>query len=244
MMTTLKHSLLAAAALALCGAAQAAAPKFSDNFSSLANWTLLGDVSSYSGYGVMTTASSTEGDDFPMPNGAANLSGNNPVDANAGPAGIEAFVGLATGALNLSAIDKATEGSAIKRSFDVKAGDKLSVDWLLVTNDTGTGFGLDYGFAVIDGHFIPLASASNANTPFAQPYPWSTAPGHLDYTFQHSGTINVAFGVVDVLDRSASTALGIDQLSLTAAVPEPGTYGLMMAGLGLLCTVARRRSSK
>lgn len=237
----IKHTLLAAAILALCGTAQAATPKFSDDFNSLANWTLLGDVSTFSGYGVMTTASSTEGDDFPMPNGAANLSGNNPVEANVGPAGIEAFVGMANGALDLSALSQATEGSAIKRSFDVKAGDKLSIDWLLATNDTGVGFGLDYGFAVIDGHFISMASANDANTPFADPYPWSTTPGHLEYTFQHSGNISVAFGVVDVGDYIASTAFGIDQVTLTAAVPEPGTYALLMAGLGLVGGIARRR---
>lgn len=224
---------LLATILGLSGAAQAA-PLYSDDFNSLSNWTLLGDVTAYSGYGVVTTANTSEGD-------YANLSGNNPIEAHIGPAGIEAFVGLATGALDLSKVSQATEGSAIKRSFNVKAGDKLSVDWLLVTNDTGPGFGLDYGFAVIDGQLTSLASASSASAQFSPPYAWATEPGRFDYTFQRSGSISVAFGVIDVGDYSASTAFGIDRLSITAAVPEPSSYALLLAGLGLVGALASRR---
>ena len=35
--------------------------------------------------------------------------------------------------------------------------------------------------------------------------------------------------------------MGLDDVRMTAAVPEPETYALMLAGLGALGAVARRR---
>jgi hypothetical protein len=42
---------------------------------------------------------------------------------------------------------------------------------------------------------------------------------------------------------SAGTMRGVDQISqtITAAVPEPETYAMLLAGLGLIGTIARRR---
>ena len=53
------------------------------------------------------------------------------------------------------------------------------------------------------------------------------------------------------LDKLSFLAVGnsdsyggsIDMVSLTAAVPEPETYAMLLAGLGLMGTVARRRRS-
>ena len=43
------------------------------------------------------------------------------------------------------------------------------------------------------------------------------------------------------LDPTAQYDVGIDKVELTGAVPEPETYALMLAGLGALGWVARRR---
>lgn len=62
------------------------------------------------------------------------------------------------------------------------------------------------------------------------------------YTFTSSGTsATIRFSTFG-LDPSAQYDVGIDNVTL-APIPEPGTYGLMLAGLAGLAWVARRRSS-
>ncbi|MBA5687963.1 PEP-CTERM sorting domain-containing protein [Rugamonas apoptosis] len=43
---------------------------------------------------------------------------------------------------------------------------------------------------------------------------------------------------------SDSYGTSIDKVSLTSAVPEPETYGMLLAGLGLVAFVARRKAAK
>ncbi len=46
------------------------------------------------------------------------------------------------------------------------------------------------------------------------------------------------------LTFSNNEAMGFDNFSVTAAIPEPETYALMLAGLGLVGFMARRRKAK
>lgn len=64
------------------------------------------------------------------------------------------------------------------------------------------------------------------------------------YTFTASGTsATIRFSTFG-LDRTAQYDTRIDNVILsTAAVPEPETYALLLAGLGVLAWVARRRRS-
>jgi len=54
-----------------------------------------------------------------------------------------------------------------------------------------------------------------------------------------SGLGNVR--VLNLYTNAAYTSHSQDQLYMTSAVPEPQTYALMLAGLGLMITIARRR---
>lgn len=226
-------------ALALSFAAPfASAATFSDTFDNgLSGWTALGDVALVDGTVALTTASATFEDDIGL---ALNLSGNDPLAAGM-PDGLEQGLSLPLGAFDGDALSQATEGSALLRTFNVSAGDRLSFDWMLSTMDTAeTGFGLDYAFVGIDGQRIDLGTAASAassgNTPYAAHTGWST----FEYVFTGSGSVTLGVGVVDVLDYTASSQLQLDNFSI-AAVPEPETYAMLIAGLGLIGAAARRR---
>jgi hypothetical protein len=231
-----KHLLVSALALSMA-APFASAAGFSDNFNAgLSGWTLLGDVAAGNGVVALTSASATYEDDIGL---VLNLSGNDPLEAGL-PGGLEQSLGLAFGALDGGILSQATEGSALLRSVQVSAGDRLSFDWMLSTMDTaGAGFGLDYAFVVIGGQRFDLGTAAQADVPGA-PYAMQTGWSRFDYVFTTGGTVSLGIGVVDVFDYTASTQLQLDNFSITA-VPEPEAHALMLAGLGLLGAVARRR---
>ena len=61
------------------------------------------------------------------------------------------------------------------------------------------------------------------------------------YAFTAAGTsATIRFSTFG-LDPAAQFDVGIDKVELAGAVPEPETYALMLAGLGALGWVARRR---
>ena len=107
-----------------------------------------------------------------------------------------------------------------------------------------------------DGYFVTLRDITAANAQFVQPYVdplaccspidpltmYTTAQGVGNYGFfDHS--INMAFtlGHNGVLQDHESTVLGYELIM--GAVPEPETYAMFMAGLGLMGFIARRRKN-
>lgn len=59
------------------------------------------------------------------------------------------------------------------------------------------------------------------------------------------GTYSLFVGGADIQNKGATTASSPFGMSLTvAAVPEPGTYALMLAGITVVATVARRRQQR
>ena len=61
------------------------------------------------------------------------------------------------------------------------------------------------------------------------------------YTLIGDGSVKTLTFSAAGLSDSLGTSL--DNVSLTAAVPEPETYGMMIAGLGLMGFIARRRKA-
>ena len=69
----------------------------------------------------------------------------------------------------------------------------------------------------------------------------SASSGWTEMNYVLTG--NGSFGTLTFSAAGKSDSYGgsLDMVSMTAAVPEPETYAMLLAGLGLMATVARRR---
>ncbi len=233
----LKAGLIATTVgLLFAGNAMAAVTNGGFAGNSLTGWSTLGDVTTQSGGAFLTTASLDFQDDFPEDAGTFNASGTAAYDIALG--GFEAFAGLNAG--DLDTPDFAYEGSLLKQTFSVNAGDTLSFNWNMFTNE---GTSADYAFIAINGVLTKLAPASDAIIP-SVPYDFSTGASVFSQSFAAASSVTLAFGVVDLTDYGVTSALWLDNVQLVAApVPEPETYAMLLAGLGLMGAVARRRKT-
>ncbi|MBW4676964.1 MAG: PEP-CTERM sorting domain-containing protein [Desmonostoc geniculatum HA4340-LM1] len=193
----------------------------------LGSWQQFGDVITSGAGANLSTASLEFPDDAPAAAaGAFNYSG-----IAAGEAGffpdLQDFLGLTdSSALDIEGF--AFEGSAIKNTITVAAGDALSFDWNFRTNET---VNKDFAFLLVDSTLIKLADftdATQADSPFLQ------QTGIRSYTFSTPGTYSVAFGVVDVDDYGITSALEVKNAAIKR-VPEPATLvgALMVFACGI-----------
>ncbi|MES2500824.1 MAG: PEP-CTERM sorting domain-containing protein [Pseudomonadota bacterium] len=233
----LKAGLIATTVgLLLAGNAMAAVTNGSFAGNSLNGWSTLGDVTTASGGAFLTTASLDFQDDFAEDAGTFNASGTSAYDIALG--GFEAFAGLNAGALDTDS-EFVFEGSLLKQTFTVNAGDTLSFNWNMFTNE---GANQDFAFVAVNGALTKLAQSSNALTP-SVPYALSTGASFFSQTFATASSVTLAFGIVDVNDYNETSALWFDNVQLTAAVPEPETYAMLLAGLGFIVASSRRKNA-
>jgi hypothetical protein len=230
---------LSALALALA-AGPAAAQVRNGNFNGLDGWATGGDAAAAAGHLVLTTASASQQDDADagLPAGARNVSGNEPLAAGGGPGSLEAFLGVAPGAVDPdpAGFVVAYEGSAASQRFFAPAGSQLAFMWDLGTLDTRHDAGLsDVAFVVIDGQVITLGNTLGATSPLGGDDMAHTGWTGFAATFASAGTHTVSFGVADVGDYVDTSALSVSDVGVVLpSVPEPSSLGLLAAGLGLL----------
>jgi hypothetical protein len=122
----------------------------------------------------------------------------------------------------------AFEGSAYRQSLTAAAGSTFSFSWTLNTDAFDAKF-TDRAFAVINGNVLTLGSVAAG-----------TVSGRFSHTFATAGLYTVSLGVVDVNDTTGISSLSVSNVNVSA-VPEPETYALLLAGLGLMGAVARKR---
>lgn len=146
---------------------------------------------------------------------------------------LEDFLGLDIGALDMGGF--ALEGSALKQTFEAKAGDTLSFAWNFLTNEEFLAFN-DYSFITIDDTVTKLADIVDATLP-SDPYQFETGVSNFSYTFENAGTYTVGLGVVDINDFEISSALSVRNVAIASApdesVPEPSAV-LALLAVGLL----------
>ncbi|GAA5163605.1 PEP-CTERM sorting domain-containing protein [Viridibacterium curvum] len=226
-------------ALMIVGSSSVVAAPANGNFSGgLTGWEAAGDVAvlGSTAFAQLTTAT-LGGDDLPAAAGAFNVSGN----AAAASGGLESFLGLSAGALDPDAAGFvfASEGSAIRQTVTVSAGDTLSFEWNFLSNEAGFAAQPDYAFVVIGGNLIRLADSAGSLSPSAV-YGGETGTRHFSYTFTSGGSVVLGFGVVDAVDGSVSSALTLDAVQISP-VPEPTAVAMFLAGLGIAGFAARRQ---
>ncbi|AFZ28322.1 PEP-CTERM putative exosortase interaction domain-containing protein (plasmid) [Cylindrospermum stagnale PCC 7417] len=164
----------------------------------LSSWGRSGDVIAVPSKVTLTNAFADGSDDAYN----YNVSSNDSTYINS----LETFLGLNSGDLGFDA----TEGSAIKKTFNILAGDVISFDYSFLTYDT---FSSDRAFVTISNSVIPLTGNSS-----------------FSYTFANSGNYNVGIGVIDVIDNIGSSKLTVTN-TVYQTVPEPSTIlGSILAG--------------
>jgi hypothetical protein len=188
----------------------------------LTAWSKTGDVAPAS----QTTITNA----FPGDDGAVNfnVSPNTPVGTNV----LESFLGLNPGTI----ASTAQEGSAIKQTFNVQAGDQISFDWNFLTNETNSAFP-DFAFFTVSRDInTTLATIADAVTP-SSPFRFETGIRSFSYTFTTSGTYTVGIGVLDDADVTTSSALQVGNADYKA-VPTPA---LLPALVGFGVAALRKR---
>ena len=232
----LKQAVIVSA-LAMLFAGNAMAVTNGSFSNGLNGWSALGDVNLQAGAILITTASLDFEDDFPETAGAFNASGTAAAEVGT-VGGVENFIGVPFGALDNNE-NFAFEGSVLKQTFNVNAGDTLQFNWNFFTNETSTG--ADYAFVSINGVLTTLARPLDAVSS-SLPYAHTTGFQTFSQTFNSASSVTLAFGVVDVNDYNVTSALWFDNVAVSvAAVPEPETYAMVLAGLGLMGFVSRRK---
>ena len=207
-------------------------------------WSLAGDVSAPDEHTLLLTTAFDASDDA----GASVVVGSGAIPAQQWR-GVEELAGLTIGALDTvvdGVAQQAMEGSVVSRTLWFRAGDTLSFRWQLLSNeDPSTGLP-DLAFASIGGQLFELGTPRIADLQgfagFQHGSGWMT----FSHTFTDTGPValanlELALGVVDRGDNTTSSALAIQNVTVTPAVPEPGAWGLMVVGLLALGKLTRSR---
>jgi len=117
------------------------------------------------------------------------------------------------------------------QDVSVEAGKSYTFSgWAREANSENLGFN--------DGLIRFEVNGSALGTLVAVQSAWTFFAG--EYTASATGTVTLALRDMNVTTWNG-TYTAIDDLAFTQAVPEPETYALMLAGLGLVGFAARRR---
>lgn len=151
--------------------------------------------------------------------------------------------------LNLTTLGDVFEGSALKTTFTVNAGDVLTFDWNFLTdsmNGDERGLYNDFAFVTISGTVYELADTFSPFIGILTDTSFENQTGYktFSYSFTTAGTYILGVGVVDVGDGSSDSGLFVDNVLLSSpptptGVPEPASV-LGVLAFGAVAISLRR----
>ena len=127
-----------------------------------------------------------------------------------------------------------TDGTILSKDFTLGAGSTVSFQWDFSTNDYVPFY--DFADVVIGSHVFTLANVGTVGSYGNSD--WQS----FSYTLGSAMTGPIEFVVSNYADNSVSSTLNIKGVTVSP-VPESTNLALMMAGMGLLGVVARRRKA-
>ncbi|WP_414529507.1 PEP-CTERM sorting domain-containing protein [Nodularia chucula] len=241
-------SILACSGSLISIPVQAADLDFNNGNSS---WSKFGDVYVVDSKEVLLSTDAILDDDFQLGaiSGQFNFSGQPAGEVGFVSPNLAEFLGIDVGLLDINGF--AYEGSAIKRTIDVKAGDSLIFQRNFLTNENSAlvsgsfrGSLNDYSFLLVNDQIKKLADINDATQSLANfivAFDKETGTQTFKHTFNQAGTYTVGFGVVDIDDFTISSALSIQNVTLESSpisetIPEPTTIlgAFVTLGFGVL----------
>jgi len=151
------------------------------------------------------------------------------------------FVGVAPAELSGLVGGAEVEGSAMKRTLEVTAGDRLTFRWCFATSEPAFNANLaDFAFVVVEsGDALLLADTFGRDEiagvgPF---YQWRTPYELFDFTVVESGELTLALGVLDVGNANGTSGLFVDVVTVSSASigdPPVCTRDLTLASASFL----------
>jgi hypothetical protein len=140
------------------------------------------------------------------------------------------FLNIEVGSLN--ALGEVYEGSALKTTLTVEAGDVLSFDWNFLTDGVQAPLFNDFAFVslspTVDRKLADTYSIFPTSLQDRTVFYDQTGFQTYSYTFQAAGTYTLGIGVADVGDGAVDSGLLVDNVVLSSSstptpVPEPAS---------------------
>lgn len=174
-----------------------------------AGWSTIGDTSiETDSLGIFPTDGANQ---------ALISSGDSDAGGSVEDSDLEEFLDLVPGTLDALSGSDAFEGSAIKQTFTVEAGDVVSFDWNFLTNEgTPSDTFNDTAFLNVNGFTFELADTGSTFVDAAgvDEFSEQTDTQTLTFAIANAGTYTIGFGVVDVGDAVVDSGLAIDNVAI------------------------------
>lgn len=232
--------ILATVAVLLGGAGQVKAGFVNAGFETgnFTGWQTAGDTSVQGTiFGINPVGGSYQALLTTLPSGSGDALQSYSGTPSASASALNAFLGAT---LPANAAGPATEGSAIKQTVTLTAGESISFWYNYLTNEDA-GSGHDYSFVSINGSITTLADSASTLVP-------ATPDGNGNFSQQTkyqqftliaptAGSYTIGVGVVDTGDTFGNSGLLVDNFAPpAAAVPAPSGLALfasaILPGLG------------